>query len=185
LKGQGEVFGGLGNAYADMGNFKKAIDCYEQALNIARRIKDPRGEANALGNLSIIWSDLGDLDKALTLARQALQIFLGIESPYAQQAGIYLTLVEVRHGISKNQEIELLTMQNFVRGAIQSLRLNSPHAAQFFNVATKMAADIKLSPVLQELAKVMRKLLVGVQSLDLSKLPDELAILIEEEMKKQ
>ena len=52
--------GNLGNAYADLGETRQAIEYYEQALAIAREIGDRRGEGSALGNLGIAYADLGE-----------------------------------------------------------------------------------------------------------------------------
>jgi tetratricopeptide (TPR) repeat protein len=50
-RGEGGDLGNIGLIYANMGEPRKAIEFYEQALVIAREIKDPRDEGAALGNL--------------------------------------------------------------------------------------------------------------------------------------
>ena len=42
-----------GTAYSDLGEPRKAIEYYEQALKISREIGDRRGEGTDLGNLGI------------------------------------------------------------------------------------------------------------------------------------
>ena len=59
-------------AYAHLGETRKAIEFYEQALMIAREIGDRRGEGNALGNLGIAYADLGETRKAIEFYEQAL-----------------------------------------------------------------------------------------------------------------
>jgi len=44
----------FGNAYADLGDVRKAIEFHEQYLSIAREIGDRLGEGNALGNLGLL-----------------------------------------------------------------------------------------------------------------------------------
>ena len=51
---------GLGVAYAALGEPRKAIQFYEQALEIDREIGDRHGEGAALGNLGLAYADLGE-----------------------------------------------------------------------------------------------------------------------------
>ena len=44
----GAVLGNLGLAYSHLGEPRKAIEYYEQALKISREIGDRRGEGNTL-----------------------------------------------------------------------------------------------------------------------------------------
>jgi tetratricopeptide (TPR) repeat protein len=46
-RGEGSALGGLGNAYADLGEPRRAIELYEQWLLIAREIGHRRGEGQA------------------------------------------------------------------------------------------------------------------------------------------
>jgi tetratricopeptide (TPR) repeat protein len=71
---EGIALGNLGNAYARLGDARKAIDFYEQALVIAREIGDRRGEGAALGNLGLAYYSLGDARKAIEYHEQALVI---------------------------------------------------------------------------------------------------------------
>ena len=50
-RGEGNALGNLGSAYFQLGDARRAIGYYEQALVISREIGDRRGEGNALGNL--------------------------------------------------------------------------------------------------------------------------------------
>ncbi len=48
-----------GEAYNDLGEPRKAIEYYEQALKISREIGDRRGEGKDLGNLgkhTVVWA---------------------------------------------------------------------------------------------------------------------------------
>ena len=70
----GAVLGNLGTAYSNLGEPRKAIEYYEQALKISREIGDRRGEGNHLGNLGLAYSDLGEPRKAIEYYEQALKI---------------------------------------------------------------------------------------------------------------
>ena len=67
--GKGNALGNLGTAYAALGETRRAIELYEQALVIAREIGDRRGEGNALGNLGIAYAALGEPRRAIELLR--------------------------------------------------------------------------------------------------------------------
>jgi tetratricopeptide (TPR) repeat protein len=64
----------LGIAYADMGDARKAIEFYEQALVIRRKIGNRRGEGNDLGNLGLAYWNLGDARKAIEFFEEVLAI---------------------------------------------------------------------------------------------------------------
>ena len=72
--GEGVALGGLGLAYADLGETDKAIDYQEQRLVIAREIGGRHGEGNALGNLGTAYADLGEMEKAIDYFEQQLVI---------------------------------------------------------------------------------------------------------------
>jgi len=71
---EGVHLGNLGNAWADLGEPRRAIDYYEQRLVIAREIGDRRGEGAALGNLGNAWADLGEPRRAIDYYEQDLVI---------------------------------------------------------------------------------------------------------------
>lgn len=64
----------LGNAYIDLGETQRAIECYEQALEISREIGDRRSEGNSLGNLGNAYFFLSDAQRAIKYQEQALEI---------------------------------------------------------------------------------------------------------------
>jgi tetratricopeptide (TPR) repeat protein len=81
-----EVLCNLGKAYAALGEVCKAIDHFEQSLEIARKIEYRRGEGDALFNMSLALEKLGQRPKAIDRAKAALSIFEQIESPDAEKA---------------------------------------------------------------------------------------------------
>ena len=71
---EGGHLGNLGLAYAALGQTRKAMQCYEEYLEIAREIGDRRGEANAVGNLGLTYADLGEIQRAIERHEEALAI---------------------------------------------------------------------------------------------------------------
>jgi tetratricopeptide (TPR) repeat protein len=73
-RGEGRNLSNLGNAYLTLGNARRAIDYYDQALAIAHEIGDRRGEGNRLGNLGSAYLALEDARRAIGYYEQALTI---------------------------------------------------------------------------------------------------------------
>ena len=73
-RNHGIVLGNLGLAYRDLGETRKAIEYYKQALKIAKEIGDRQNEGIWLGNLGSAYSDLGETRKAIEYYEQALKI---------------------------------------------------------------------------------------------------------------
>ena len=62
---KGYRLGNLGSAYQVLGEARKAILYYEEALKIAQVIGDRRNEGTKFGNIGNAYSDLGDKRKAI------------------------------------------------------------------------------------------------------------------------
>jgi CHAT domain-containing protein len=60
--------------YSDLGESYKALEFYNLALSIQRKVKDRSGEANTLNNIGFVYSRLGQPDKALEFYDLALPI---------------------------------------------------------------------------------------------------------------
>ncbi len=71
---QGVALGNLGLAYIVLGKMEKAIEYYQQALVISRKIKDRQGECSDLGNLGSAYAVLDQVEKAIVYYQQALVI---------------------------------------------------------------------------------------------------------------
>src|SRR5205807_2248468 len=80
---EGNALGNLGLAHANLGESRRAIEFYEQALLIDREIGDRVGEATGLWNMSLSLNKLGERVQAITCAEQALTVYEQIEAPYA------------------------------------------------------------------------------------------------------
>jgi len=75
------VLGNLGIAYSHLGEPRKVIEYYEQALKISREIGDRRVEGTVLGNLGNAYIRLGETRKAIEFLKQSLSIGKAIEDP--------------------------------------------------------------------------------------------------------
>ena len=92
---EGVHLGNLGLAYAALGETKKAIDIYEQRLEIAREIGDRHGEGNALGNLGIAYKNLGETGKAIEYYEQRLVIAREIGDRRGEGNGLWNMCLEL------------------------------------------------------------------------------------------
>jgi hypothetical protein len=68
-----------------MGEARRAIEFYEQALQIARETGDRMGEGNTLWNMALALGLPIDRAQAMVHAEAALVIFEQIESPHAEK----------------------------------------------------------------------------------------------------
>jgi tetratricopeptide (TPR) repeat protein len=73
-EGEGATLTNLGNAYADLGENRRAIQFFEQSLLIHREIGNRRGEGVVLANLGTVYADLGENRRAIQFFEQALLI---------------------------------------------------------------------------------------------------------------
>ena len=64
----------IGNSYGELGNFEKAIEYYQRALQFTREIGDRNGEGAALGSLGLAYDSLEQYERAVDLHRQHLTI---------------------------------------------------------------------------------------------------------------
>lgn len=64
----------LGQIHDVMNNYRRAIDYYKEALNIARAINDERNKEVSLGNLGNVYRRLGNVKNAFIYYQQALEI---------------------------------------------------------------------------------------------------------------
>ena len=73
-RSEGNALGNIGNAYANLGKQRRAIEFHNQALIILREVSNRRGEGAALGNLGIAYRNLGEPRRAIEFFEQALEI---------------------------------------------------------------------------------------------------------------
>jgi len=64
----------IGGIWDNLGEKRRALEYYEQALPLQRAIGSPLDEATTLTNIGAVWSDLGEKRRALEYYEQALPL---------------------------------------------------------------------------------------------------------------
>jgi tetratricopeptide (TPR) repeat protein len=72
--GEGDALKGLGRIWMAGGNSRRAIDCFEESLEIAREAWNRPAEAEALGDLGLAWMETGCPDSGTGCFEAQLQI---------------------------------------------------------------------------------------------------------------
>ena len=107
--GEGGAYGGLGNTYSLLADYRKAIEYFEKCLKVAREIGDRGGEGVAYGSLGNAYSSLGDYRKAIEYHKQRLKIAIDTgdrgeeERAYGNLGSDYWLIADYREAI-ENQE---------------------------------------------------------------------------------
>ncbi|MEL7477122.1 MAG: tetratricopeptide repeat protein, partial [Cyanobacteria bacterium J06555_12] len=73
-QGEANALGNLGTAYGELGDYERAIDFYQQTLDIKRELGHRLGEAQSLGNMGSAYGNLGDYERAIDFHQQSLDI---------------------------------------------------------------------------------------------------------------
>ncbi|MEO7863435.1 MAG: tetratricopeptide repeat protein [Nitrospirales bacterium] len=162
----------IGSSYANLGDQRKALEFFEESLLIKAEIGNQRDEAHTLEQAGVAYWHLGDKETAKIFLRKALLIFTAFEDPQAQKIQKWLN------------DLESITVQEFVRAAIDAARTKKPEATEYFEAASKMERDQNIPEELQAVGKVLRDYLAGIKNPDLSRLREDFAQLIKEELEK-
>jgi tetratricopeptide (TPR) repeat protein len=97
-RGEGAALGNLGNRYAELGEPRRAIELFEQALAIFREVGDRRGEGEVLHNLSAAYQRVVDLPAAIQTAEASLTMREEIEVPRVADTRAQLDDLRVQLG---------------------------------------------------------------------------------------
>lgn len=73
-KETGSVLNNLGDAYASLGEWEKALELGEQSFQLHHNLGDQTKEATALNNIAVVYLRLGKTDKTLELLGRALAL---------------------------------------------------------------------------------------------------------------
>jgi tetratricopeptide (TPR) repeat protein len=137
----------LGNAYIDLSEAQRAIDCYEQALVYAREINDRPGEADALSGLGTAYHIGGGLNRARESHGAALEIAKGIKDQRAEAVAlgnlgaVYFTLGEARVA-TELYDRQLKLARQIGDRRIESGALGGLGLAHYSLNNAKLAADL-------------------------------------------
>jgi tetratricopeptide (TPR) repeat protein len=167
-----------------LGNIDKAIVFLEQALPVAQTIGDRASESMLLAKLGSAYELLRDQVNAIRAWREALSIYKTIgDDQGAQEAQRHID-TQIGGGIVQDSAGRDMTAPDLVRAVMHAVRTKDPQAAYYFKAVSQMGRDFTFPEELQEVGKVLRMIVAGITNPDLSRLPEELAKLINEELEK-
>jgi tetratricopeptide (TPR) repeat protein len=169
---------GIGLLYDELGEPAKSIKFYEEGLSYIRSIGDRATEADTLVNFGTALKHLGEIDTTRKLWEEALSILKEIEDPRVTYLHNYIDKLDT----AQNEVTDFEFTNMIVHTVFESIRTNDLKVEKHFEMLSNMARDSSLLPEIQELAKVLRKIVAGVKNPDLSNLPEEFAKLIRDEL---
>ena len=152
--GEARTLSSLGKVHDDVGEKKKAVDYYNQALPLWHAMGDHAGEARTLNNLGKVHDDVGEKKKAVDYYNQALPLWRAVGDS-AGEARTLNNLGKVHDDVGEkkkavdyyNQALplwhavgdrtgEATTLSNI--GAVYSGLAEKPKALDYFNQALKI-----------------------------------------------
>jgi tetratricopeptide (TPR) repeat protein len=96
MRDESNALGSMGNAYAALGDPRRAVELYEQRLQMAREIDDRRGEAVASWNLGEQYEALGELDKAIAAMQVCVDFERAMGHPDAEKDAVRVAELHAR-----------------------------------------------------------------------------------------
>jgi tetratricopeptide (TPR) repeat protein len=200
LQTRSEALGQTGKINHHLGNYETALGYLKQSLTIRQQIGDKAGLCATLFNMGHIhaqnkqmqeavnaWVNVYLIAKQMNLA-QALQALANLAPSLGMPEGLegweQLAQKMKDGGQSTEDESEVKKIKRFVHGLAQAVREKSPDAGKYFESVSKMAVDPNAPPAYQDLGKVLRDYMAGVKHPDLSRLSDDIAEIIRDEIQK-
>ncbi|MEM7133188.1 MAG: tetratricopeptide repeat protein [Chloroflexota bacterium] len=194
IHGMAQTYTNLGSAYEKKGDWDKAIAYFEKSLPIDAKIGDNHGMAITMTNMGILLIKQQKNDDAKPLLAQAYVIFAQTSAPETQWAGGNLVkacgspdaaaavLQQMFGGESASsppaQEEEGIALEQLLALVVQARQGEHEIGKQLYPMLQDMAANAEAPPEYQELAKVLTRVLIGINDPDLSSLPEDLATMV-------
>ena len=157
-RARADILRKLGILYRSLGEALRAIEFYQQALEIARQIGDRHGEGAILGSLGIACKDLGDMKRAIEFYQQALEIARQVGDRRAESAWLghqglaYWNLSKVQRAINLYEQALEITREIGDRrgegawlgnlGIAHARRGEAQRAIEFYQQALDIARQI-------------------------------------------
>ncbi|MEM3493401.1 MAG: tetratricopeptide repeat protein, partial [Thermoplasmata archaeon] len=66
------VLTNIGLAYEDIGDYKKAIECYLASIELSREMGEKRMQSNTMGSMATAYAYLGRIEEAIEYAHYAI-----------------------------------------------------------------------------------------------------------------
>lgn len=132
---------GLGNAYASVGESHRALEQYEHALNLARKIGFRSAEKDALASMGNVYKNLGEPLRALSYYEEALRIARELSDLHGE--GVTLTNIG-------NVYIDIGDFQmsgNYFAQALEVLRATGDRRAEALTLFNRAVLYEKLHQV--------------------------------------
>jgi len=193
--GEGTTLNNISALYHAQGDYETALTYLKQSLDICRQIGDKAGLCATLFNMGHIHAQNKQMQEAVqawvtvyVIAKQineyqALQALSNLAPKLGLPEGLegweMLAKRTMEGGPKTEEKDELEQIREFVTGLAQAHRAKRPEAGKYFEAVSKMAGDPEMPPELRELGKVLREYMAGVKDPDLSKLPKELAEIVQ------
>ena len=203
LQGKSATLHEMANIFVTRGDLNGAMKLYEQSLEIKEGLGDLKGKASTLAMFGQVMLQQKNYPKAIRMLLESLQTLssIGAQPDVETVAKI---LAGVRNEIGAEtfdsawKEIsdspipdwltqpkeEGMTVENFIAKAIHAMKEKLPQAESYLNAAQKMAGDPNTPAELQELGKVLQKILLEDKNIDLTHLPENWRALIENELQR-
>lgn len=192
LQGQIRVLANMARLLQKNKDYDKAIELFQEALELSHQLSELFSIASVSLMMSELFVELKEYQKGLDCLLDAFNLFVKMQANH--ETKIVVSEMQRMKELLGEKEFVVLwnTITNsslpdwlmqspeeqFIAGAIQSAREKRPEAEQYFKEAQRLAGSADVPAELQELGKVLQKIMLGAPA-DLSTLTGELREIVE------